>query len=189
MRRQYYNYSSSELFQFFHLPFIFPPGSGHMVYCLCVCDFWGVLVCAHTWEAASIAQKIPLRGICIGLLCYSRLSGTLVPTYLSMSEQAVENKLICFSFYPPSSLSSPSFTCFLPYLSLHINLCLTRPLLSISSLFSSLCYYKMQHFPSSSFRPSLHAMKVWVDELSVYVFWSWIPVSVVLNVMLSIPEL
>lgn len=83
------------------------------------------------------------------MLCYSRLSGTLVPTYLSMSVQAAENKLICFSFYPPSSLSSPSFTSFLPSLSLYINLCLTRPPLSISSLFSSLCSCKMQHFPSS----------------------------------------
>lgn len=45
------------------------------------------------------APKIPLKGICIGLPCYSRLSGTLVLTYLSMSVQAAENKLICFSFY------------------------------------------------------------------------------------------
>lgn len=129
----------------------------HIVY-VCVlawvCRF--VRVCVRTQEGASTAQKIPLREICIGLLCYSRLSGTLVRTYLSMSEQTAENKLICFS--PPSSLSSPSFTCFLPSLSLYINLCLTRRLVSISSLFSSLCFCKMQHCPKKnhpSFCPSL----------------------------------
>lgn len=113
------------------------------IWCIVYVLFLGCAgVCACTWEAASTAQKIPLRRICIGLLCYSRLSGTLVPTYLSMSEQAAENKLICFSFSPSASFSSPSFTCFLPSLSLCINLCLTRPLLSISFLYSSLCYSK-----------------------------------------------
>lgn len=108
--------------------------------CVCLLGFAGLCVCVHT----------------IGLLCYSRLSGTLVRTYLSMSEQTAENKLICYS--PPSSLSSPSFTCFLPSLSLYINLCLTRHVLSISSLFSSLCFCKMQHCPKKnhpSFCPSL----------------------------------
>lgn len=122
---------------------------GHMAHRLCVCACLGLPVCARvcvrTQEGASTAQKIPLREICIGLLCYSRLSGTLVRTYLSMSEQTAENKLICFS--PPSSLSSPSFTCFLPSLSLYINLCLTRRLVSSSSLFSSPCFCKMQHCP------------------------------------------
>lgn len=61
MRRQYYNYSSSELFLFFHLPFIFPPGGGHMVYCFCVCACLGVLVCVCTWEGASTAQN-PIKG-------------------------------------------------------------------------------------------------------------------------------
>lgn len=134
---------------------------------------WCVCVC--TWKGASAAQKIPLRGICIGLLCYSRLSGTLVPTYLSMSEQAAENKLICFSFYPPSSLSSPSFTCFLPSLSLHISLCLHASFsLSISPLFSCLCYCKMQH-SSSSFFPSFSFLLFtpWKSELISYLrIWS-----------------
>lgn len=91
-----------------------------------------VLACCM-WEGASTAQKIPLRGICISLLCYSRLSGTLVPTYLSMSVQAVENKLICFSFL---SLSALSFICFLLSLSLYINLCLTH----LFSQFLSSCH-------------------------------------------------
>lgn len=87
----------------------------------------GVCVCMCAREREKEKLKIPLTGICIGLLCYSRLSGTLALTYLSMSEQAAENKLICFSFYPPSSLSSTSFTCFLLSLSLYINLWLTCP--------------------------------------------------------------
>lgn len=117
---------------------------GHMAYCLCVCACLALpvlCVCARTWKGASTAQEIPLREICIGLLCYSRLSGTLVWTYLSMSEQTAENKLICF--YPPSSLASPSFTCFGPSLSLYIHLCPARVLLSVSSLFSSRCFCKM----------------------------------------------
>lgn len=170
MRRQYHNYSSSELFLFFHLPFIFPPGGGHMVHCLCVCACWDVLVCMCTWEGASIAQKIPLRGICIGLLCYSKLSGTLVPTYLSMSVQMAENKLICFFFSPLLSVSAfLFFTCSLPSVQLYISSFI------ISFLFfsySAARYFIFLQAPFClSFSP-LHTMKACTDKLSVYLGFS-----------------
>lgn len=62
-------------------------------------------------ERGGLAQKIPLRQICIGFQCYSRLSGTLVQMYLSMSEQTAENKLI---FYSPSLLIPPLLLIFFP---------------------------------------------------------------------------
>lgn len=121
----------------------------------------GVLVCACTWEGASTAQKIPLRRICIGLLCYSRLSGTLVPTYLSMSEQPAENKLICFSFHPSSSFPSP-FTFF-------FSLCHSTSIFVLHAHFS-LFLLPSYHYATArcnislrpSFCPSL--LKVWIDK-------------------------
>lgn len=174
MRRQYYNYSSSELFLFFHLPFIFPPGGGHMVHCLCVCACFDVLVCMYAWEGASIARKIPLRGICIGLLCYSKLSGTLVPTYLSMSVQTAENKLICFPF-------PPTFSLFL-FESLLSSLCVAlHPFLASFFYFffpSSLCCCKVLHFLSNSLLsvlliPRKLVLISYQCTGVFFPFWSW----------------
>lgn len=72
--------------------------------------------------------KIPLSEICIGLLCYSRLSGTLAQTYLSMSvrktkkqktKQKAENNQLLVSFH--------SLVFFLPLFSR-----ITSPLLCIN---------------------------------------------------------
>lgn len=75
----------------------------------CVCARVGFLSFfrefAHVQETeqAQPPLKIPLREICIGLLCYSRLSGTLAGTYLSMSVLKKQKNLI--GFLPPSILS------------------------------------------------------------------------------------
>lgn len=183
MRRQYYNYSSSELFLFFHLPFIFPPGGGHMVHCLCVCACFDVLVCMYAWEGASIARKIPLRGICIGLLCYSKLSGTLVPTYLSMSVQTAENKLICFPF-------PPTFSLFL-FESLLSSLCVAlHPFLaSFFNFFfpSSLCCCKVLHFLSNSLLSVLLIPRklVLISYQCTGVFFSLLELNLVYNSIFS----
>lgn len=68
-------------------------------------------VCVRVCGEGGQAQKIPLKQICIGFQCYSRLSGTLVQMYLSMSAQTVENKLI---FYSPSPLIPPLLLIFFP---------------------------------------------------------------------------
>lgn len=183
MRRQYYNYSSSELFLFFHLPFIFPPGGGHMVHCLCVCACFDVLVCMYAWEGASIARKIPLRGICIGLLCYSKLSGTLVPTYLSMSVQMAENKLICFPF-------PPTFSLFL-FESLLSSLCVAlHPFLASFFYFffpSSLCCCKVLHFLSNSLLSVLLIPRklVLISYQCTGVFFSLLELNLVYNSIFS----
>ena len=63
MRRQYYNYSSSELFLFFHLPFIFPPGGDHMACCLCLCAWLAVLVCVCVHVRGSkYSLENPIKG-------------------------------------------------------------------------------------------------------------------------------
>jgi len=62
-----------------------------------------VFVCACVCESEQVTQKIPLMVICTGLLCYSRLSGTLAMTYLNDSNQQKTNK-ICFYIYRPFSL-------------------------------------------------------------------------------------
>lgn len=68
-------------------------------------------MCVRVCGEGGQAQKIPLKQICIGFQCYSRLSGTLVQMYLSMSVQTVENKLI---FYSPSLLIPPLLLIFFP---------------------------------------------------------------------------
>lgn len=182
MRRQYYNYSSSELFLFFHLPFIFPPGGGHMVHCLCVCACFDVLVCMYAWEGASIARKIPLRGICIGLLCYSKLSGTLVPTYLSMSVQTAENKLICFPF-------PPTFSLFL-FESLLSSLCVALHPFLASFLFLFPLPSMLLQGTSFSFKPlsvcPLNTTKACTDKLSMYLgFFFLLELNLVYNSIFS----
>lgn len=72
-------------------------------YCLRACDCLRLAACVCVWRRC-LAQKIPLRQICIGFQCYSRLCGTLVQMCLSMSEQTEENKLI---FYSPSPSIPP----------------------------------------------------------------------------------
>lgn len=145
-----------------------------MVHCLCVCACFDVLVCMYAWEGASIARKIPLRGICIGLLCYSKLSGTLVPTYLSMSVQTAENKLICFPF-------PPTFSLFL-FESLLSSLCVAlHPFLASFFYFffpSSLCCCKVLHFLSNSLLsvlliPRKLVLISYQCTGFFFPFWSW----------------
>lgn len=145
-----------------------------MVHCLCVCACFDVLVCMYAWEGASIARKIPLRGICIGLLCYSKLSGTLVPTYLSMSVQTAENKLICFPF-------PPTFSLFL-FESLLSSLCVAlHPFLASFFYFffpSSLCCCKVLHFLSNSLLsvlliPRKLVLISYQCTGVFFPFWSW----------------
>lgn len=79
-------------------------------YCLRACDCLRLAAVVCVWRRG-LAQEIPLRQICIGFQCYSRLSGTLVQMYLSMSEQTAENKLISYS---PSPLIPPLLLIFFP---------------------------------------------------------------------------
>lgn len=67
MRRQCYNYSSSELFLFVHLPFIFAPCKrrpyGTSFMCVCLLGFAGLCacVCAHT-RGSKYSSENPIKG-------------------------------------------------------------------------------------------------------------------------------
>lgn len=167
MRRQCYNYSSSGLFLFFHLPFISQARKRrpYVVSFVRTHSQGCASFCARvsTWDGASTAQKIPLKEIRIGLLCYSRLSGTLVGTYLSMSTQTAKNKLICSS--PPSTL----FFFFSSFV--FLSLCYSTSISiwhsafsAASSVFSTTRFHKTRHSPQNrpSFRPCRLTMKAWI---------------------------
>lgn len=178
MKRQYYNYSLSELFLFFHLPFIFPLGGGHMVCGLCVWACLGVLVCVcvyvRTWEGERKAQN-PING---DMYWFAVLFKAFwdISTDVSFNVRASGRKQTNLLLLLPSFL--PLFYLFylFPSLSVTLHQSLAHmPLLCISSLFSSLCYYKMQHFPSSFFLSffslCLLLFTLWEPELMRSFFW------------------